>query len=47
MVPESSKRHGDSETKDYIGEFSTEYVNQEIFRLFDVTGDGKISLVDL
>jgi hypothetical protein len=31
----------------YIGEFSSEYINAEIFKLFDVDGSGKIDRNDL
>ena len=31
----------------YIGEFSSEYINAEIFKLFDVDGSGKITRKDL
>jgi Ca2+-binding EF-hand superfamily protein len=31
----------------YIGEFSSEYVNAEIFKLFDVDGSGKLNRDDL
>ena len=31
----------------YIGEFSSEYVNAEIFKLFDTDGSGKLTRADL
>jgi len=31
----------------YIGEFSRDYINAEIFKLFDVDGSGKITKEDL
>ena len=31
----------------YIGEFSADYINAEIFKLFDVDGSGKITKEDL
>ena len=31
----------------YIGEFSSDYINAEIFKLFDVDGSGKITKEDL
>ena len=31
----------------YIGEFSRDYINAEIFKLFDVDGSGKITKSDL
>jgi Ca2+-binding EF-hand superfamily protein len=31
----------------YIGEFSSEYINAEVFKLFDVDGSGKIDRNDL
>ena len=31
----------------YIGEFSSEYINAEIFKLFDYDGSGKITRSDL
>jgi len=31
----------------YIGEFSSDYINAEIFKLFDVDGSGKITAEDL
>ena len=31
----------------YIGEFSSEYINAEIFKLFDVDNSGKITRDDL
>ena len=31
----------------YIGEFSSEYINAEIFKLFDVDNSGKITRLDL
>lgn len=31
----------------YIGEFSRDYINAEIFKLFDVDGSGKITKDDL
>ncbi len=31
----------------YIGEFSSEYINAEIFKLFDVDNSGKITREDL
>ena len=35
------------EGRGYIGEFSTDYINAEIFKLFDITSSGKISKGDL
>jgi len=37
---------GDGE-EGYIGEFSRDYINAEIFKLFDVDGSGKITKDDL
>ena len=31
----------------YIGEFSRDYINAEIFKLFDTDGSGKITRSDL
>ena len=31
----------------YIGEFSADYINAEIFKLFDADGSGKITKEDL
>ena len=31
----------------YIGEFSRDYINAEIFKLFDVDGSGNITKEDL
>ena len=31
----------------YIGEFSADYINAEVFKLFDVDGSGKITKEDL
>ena len=31
----------------YIGEFSNEYINAEIFKLFDTDGSGKLTRSDL
>ncbi len=31
----------------YIGEFSRDYINAEIFKLFDTDGSGKITKTDL
>lgn len=31
----------------YIGEFSRDYINAEIFKLFDADGSGKITKSDL
>lgn len=31
----------------YIGEFSSDYINSELFKLFDVDGSGKITRDDL
>ena len=31
----------------YIGEFSSEYINAEIFKLFDIDNSGKITREDL
>ena len=36
-----------SEEGGYIGEFSRDYINAEIFKLFDVDGSGKITKSDL
>lgn len=36
-----------SEDGGYIGEFSRDYINAEIFKLFDVDGSGKITKEDL
>jgi len=38
---------GVSEEEGYIGEFSRDYINAEIFKLFDVDGSGKITKNDL
>lgn len=41
----SDREGGDEEG--YIGEFSRDYINAEIFRLFDADGSGKITKSDL
>ena len=38
---------GDEEGTGYIGEFSNDYINAEIFKLFDTDGSGKITQEDL
>ena len=35
------------EEQGYIGEFSSDYITAEIFKLFDVDGSGKITKEDL
>ena len=42
----TSDRDGGSEDG-YIGEFSRDYINAEIFKLFDSDGSGKITKSDL
>ena len=37
----------DEEGTGYIGEFSNDYINAEIFKLFDTDGSGKITHEDL
>lgn len=44
---ENEVRRTPDEGKGYIGEFSTDFVNAEIFKLFDVGGDGKITVEQL
>ena len=44
--PESDNGAAASEDG-YIGEFSRDYINAEIFKLFDVDGSGKITREDL
>ena len=40
--------HGSAGSEDgYIGEFSRDYINAEIFKLFDTDGSGKITKEDL
>lgn len=48
-VVESEKevRRTLDEGKGYIGEFSTDFINAEIFKLFDSFGDGKITVEQL
>lgn len=41
-----SERDGEDE-EGYIGEFSRDYINAEIFKLFDSDGSGKITKSDL
>ena len=53
IVSSGSQDLGDPEGDDdqseegYIGEFSRDYINAEIFKLFDVDGSGKITKEDL
>lgn len=45
---EGSVNAGGAASEDgYIGEFSRDYINAEIFKLFDVDGSGKITKEDL
>ena len=37
----------DEEEPDYIGEFSSDYINAEMFKAFDVDGSGTIDQEDL
>ena len=57
IVSSGSQQDMDNETENdrndanseegYIGEFSRDYINAEIFKLFDVDGSGKITKEDL
>lgn len=44
---ENQVRRTPDEGKGYIDEFSTDFINAEIFRLFDVESEGKISVEQL
>ncbi len=44
---ENEHRRTPDEGKGYIGEFSTDFINAEIFKLFDVGQDGKITVEQL
>ena len=48
MDNETENNQNDANSEDgYIGEFSRDYINAEIFKLFDVDGSGKITKEDL
>lgn len=48
MDNETENDQNDANSEDgYIGEFSRDYINAEIFKLFDVDGSGKITKEDL
>ena len=43
----ASEQVGEEGEEGYIGEFSRDYINAEIFKLFDTDGSGKITKSDL
>lgn len=47
MMQEGDNGDLDGGGSGYIGEFSSEYINAEIFKLFDVDNSGKITREDL